>query len=169
MRQRKLRERLRALILATPLIGIPGCSSLPPCPPPETTIFSLAPRFDSGVWIDGGEDCTLTCLSIDETRFYNARCSLLTLPDGGPGVSCTTSGLCVGGRRPASLLASRNARKMREARPESIWRRRFSRRLRPLVLGATMICAPGCFQGPALGRRRRWKPQRESCTSSSTE
>jgi hypothetical protein len=126
--ERKLSQRLRAIILATPLIGVPACTSsgLGICFPPDASaVFSLATVGDGGrvdgapcddpfstcSSVDGGFDCMDACswLVMQKTQSNGSiiqGCNLLTLPDAGPGVDCNWITECPSGRRPASLRAS---------------------------------------------------------------
>jgi hypothetical protein len=103
VRPRQLGRKLRAIIIATPLIGAPGCGSGHICSGRDGGIFSLT--ADGGFGSDAG-DCLTACRSVAMGPFYTDTCSFLTLPDGGPGVSCAGPQLCTGGRRPRALLAA---------------------------------------------------------------
>ena len=128
MPQRTLSARLRAIILATPLIGVPACTGTPPYqpPPPDTNQFTLIQAADGGVqfvpscgappWLtvpagpDGGPDCWIACRewAANCTAEEIQSCSLLLPSDGGFGeLTCLSVYVPVGGRRPADLVASR--------------------------------------------------------------
>jgi hypothetical protein len=105
MGQRRLGDRLRALILAAPLIAVPACGPhFGPCPDGQTDIYPIGSPTNA----TGCQAACITLAAADWTyygKFVVDSCSYLPLPDGGgAGVSCTTSPLCPGGRRPASLL-----------------------------------------------------------------
>jgi hypothetical protein len=107
MRQRKLGERLRALILATPLIAIPACST-GNCGPlsPQTEVLPIADLSP-----DGGSDCHTACFAACINCFDGRQFNECSFVDSGygPAVSCTSTLLCPGGRRPASLLPASGA------------------------------------------------------------
>ncbi len=112
MRQRRLGERLRALIMATPLIGMTTCGNLPTCPS-QTQLFLLVNPVDGGSLAVSAGGCGAACEVLLSASSYcsapqfcevDGGCFLL---DSGTSVSCTFTKACgFGGRRPASLLAS---------------------------------------------------------------
>jgi hypothetical protein len=116
MPQRTLGQKLRAILLTTPLIAAPGCG-LSTGPPVCHTLSGTAygTEISALPFIDGGtvSDCTTAC---DLISAHNCglrlksldSCAFLALSDGGPGVSCMGNFVCGGctGRRPASLLAA---------------------------------------------------------------
>jgi hypothetical protein len=149
MTRRKLGERLRALILATPLITAPGCSKS--SYDLDSGCFEgFIQLVDGGRVPDGGLDCSpmtsvtpCPCVAAcAELGYYDVvDCSFESGVDGGMSIYCDNCPILIGGRRPESLLASR------VGRAGSMWRRQFGRRLRTLALAAPLIGAPGCFQG----------------------
>src|SRR5262249_10306726 len=135
---RRLGPRLRALIAAAPLIGLPVCSGRPPfgpCdPPPENETFwltrddagALSFPFPPGIVVpalpDGGLDCETPCNQLPgnyallqaSSRDIGPLESCAVESDGGDGLPVVTCVFeefqCVGGRRPTSLLSSRSPR-----------------------------------------------------------
>ncbi|MHB8420779.1 MAG: ferritin-like domain-containing protein [Myxococcales bacterium] len=115
MRQRTLGERLRAIAFSLPFAGAMACGSPPVCSgspcicspcapcPTVTELLSLRSPLDGGI-PDGG--CQAACEANGSGILTAQSCSLATLPDGGPGLSCTGTTPCHTGRRPPSLLAS---------------------------------------------------------------
>jgi hypothetical protein len=163
MRRRRLGDRLRALILAAPLIGTTRCGNFPVVCTNKTVVYSLVNPVDGGSLVVSAGECGPACeilLGASDCRepvfcIVDAGCFLL---DGGTSVSCTFTPACGGGgRRPASLLASPM---VRARRPSSDWRRRLGHRLRTLALAGPLLsplmgCGspcptptfPGCGQG----------------------
>jgi hypothetical protein len=177
MRQRRLGERLRALILATPLIGVPACSTGGYCDYPDAAaVFSLTPSGDAGIGgtpcfpgcSDGGYvcnglcgDCHRTCEFLIPTLPGLSNrgspdildCVLLTLPDGGPGLNCAWVEACPGGRRPASLLSPREEPRVRVWSPGLMWRPKVGPTLRAIALARQLFGIPGCGSTPTCNGR----------------
>jgi hypothetical protein len=73
------------------MIATAACSQQQ-CPLIDTQVRALPSNLDCGTSGDGGLDCHSVCSQLQLSS--PDGCAFLTLPDGGPAVSCTIKLLC---------------------------------------------------------------------------
>jgi hypothetical protein len=152
MRRRRLGERLRALILATPLIAAPGCSKNPY--ELDSGCFDGIIQFvDAGLIPDSGFDCnpmnsTAECPCVAACaalgHYDVLGCFFEPGADGGTSLYCDDCYVPIGGRRPASLLASIPS--MCQSTANSL-RTRLGKTIKALAF-ATPLIGPACSTSP---------------------